>query len=266
MMDHNYLDALMHGELLPNKKSANANSIRKTKLENDLEKEIDAYVDDFKFEENSDQKTLLDPKAKRERMRREIKEAIKLPELSEQIEKAIGLLTSEGSQKLSQEANQKLISELSAASSHLSNLGLQEAGNQTLQSLTKISDESMNSVAEIAMGKFEEALYGDSQALFSFLSILNPGYSEYWLRLGITAQKSGNSDLASRAYAATLALEPDNLGARLFGAECFIQRGLQDEAKVEVAAAKNIIENTETDKMWKDLLADLESSLKSKHK
>jgi tetratricopeptide (TPR) repeat protein len=259
-----YLDALMHGEHPHKKKSSKEEQAPKSKIEIEQDKEIDSFVNAFEFEEDPERKSALDPKLKREKLKISIKEAMKMPELSHQMDTAIGLLFSEGSRYLSPEVHQKLVSDLTIASDELEDIGLEEAANSNLQTLSKMSEESVKGIQEIALAKFKEERYADSVSLFSLLSILNPGYSEYWFRLGIAAQKDGEFDLASRAYSATQSLDPDNIGAKLFAAECFIQRGLLHDAQAELAAAEAINKESKADKMWVDMISAIHEMLKEK--
>lgn len=259
-MDPQHLYAIMHGQYPGTKKPSKKEKIPKTKLDNELDKEIDAYVDGLEFDHNP----LTDSKLKRERMKLEIKEAMELSELSVQIAMAIKLLFTEGSRYLSENANKKLISDLSHGIENLEDITIAEAGSTQLQALSKISDDSMEAISKIAIAKCTEERYADCLALYSLLCILNPGDAEYWLRLGVVAQTSGNIDLASRAYAATLALDPNNVGARLFAAECFAQCNLVDKANAELATVKNMGKTIALDKMWLDLIPVVEDLIKEK--
>lgn len=261
-MDHNYLYALIHGELASKKKPDEKNEDEKNQLEIEVDKEIDTYVDNFVFNETPEQKALQNLKLRRESLRQELKEGVKLSEFSEMVEKAIDILSDEQTNQLSKEGNEQLSAALSRASSNLATIKSIEIGNATLQSITEISQDTMSLIAQAALAKFAQQMFGDSEALFSFLSILNPEYSEYWLRLGISAQKNENLDLASRAYTAASALDPDNIGARLFGADCLMERHLLEESKIELEAAKNIADNNAIDPMWRELITEIENNLK----
>ncbi|MBA2368507.1 MAG: hypothetical protein H0V82_05725 [Candidatus Protochlamydia sp.] len=258
-----YLNALMRGEQPYKKKPSTEEQAPKSKLEIEQAKEIDSFVNAFNFEEDHNQ-SLIDPKHKREKLKIAIKESMKMPELSKHIDRAVGILFKEGSRYLSSEVNQNLIVDLAQASDQLENIGLEEATSQNLQTLSKMSDESINGIQEIALAKFKEERYADSVSLFSLLSILNPGFSEYWFRLGIAAQKDNDLDLASRAYASAQLLDPTHIGAKLFAAECFVLRGLLDQAKADLAAAEAMSKETEIDKMWLDLISAIQGMLKEK--
>lgn len=230
----------------------------------DLDKEIDKYIDSLELEEDPEHKSLKSPEARKESMRIELKEAVKLPELSKDLETAINILFSEGGVYLSKEAYQTLIDDFSNASSIMIHTKLEDSGTDTLQHLAKISDESMKSIVEIAIAKFTEERYNDCFTLFSLLTILNPAYAEYWFRFGLAAQKCEKYELASRAYAAALELDPQLIGARLFGAECLIRRGLFSEAKQEIEIAKQFVAQNKVDQLWIDLIPTIEEIINKK--
>lgn len=260
MNDHEYLYALMHGEL--HGKKSMGDQAYKSKSEIELDKKIEAYVDEMAIEEDPDHKQLQDPKLKREKIKSEMKESLKLIEATLQMEKAVGILISEGLCYLSKEESEQLISDLFNAEQNFESMRGKETEDPNLQALTKISGGSMDAIAKMALAKFEEDRFGDSTALFYLLSFLNPNYFEYWFRLGIAAQKDGDIELALKAYAAALAIDSNNVEARIFSAECFFKKNHLSEAKSEIAALKEIVKNGEVDKMWVDLLSGIEALIK----
>jgi tetratricopeptide (TPR) repeat protein len=253
MENSNYLYAKMNGF----EKKSKSSQATLSQFDLDLEKEIDNYVDSLNLEEDPIHPSLQNAKARKESMKLEIKEAVKLPELSKNLNSALNLLFSEGSVYLTKEAYEQLIEDLSNASIML-NVKLEESGNDTLQHLANISDESMKSIVEVSIAKFTEERYQDCFSLFSLLTVLNPAYSEYWFRFGLAAQKCENYELASRAYAAALELDPQLVGARLFAAECFVRLGKISEARAEIETAKQFVAQNNVDPMWIDLIQAIE--------
>src|SRR5262245_28962184 len=138
-MDPIYLHALMHGEL---SKSPNQ---KKNQFDKDLEQEIDRYVNAMNLEEDPSH-GFQSTQAHRESIRMKIKEAIKLPELSESIGQAMTLLLEESKNYLSPQDCEKLFSEFSKAKDILSTIRLEETTKTQLQQLCKISDQSMQAI------------------------------------------------------------------------------------------------------------------------
>ncbi|MBS0654334.1 MAG: hypothetical protein JSR46_01025 [Verrucomicrobia bacterium] len=260
-MDPNYLKNTMQAKASKKEKSAAS----KDKFEQETERMIETYVDTLELEDDPAQNHLLNIKMRKERLKQEMREALKLPELSKQIESAIGLLLTEGARYLTREANQTLQSDLSHAAAQLEGIEREKTSSMNLQAITKISDASMKAITDMAIAKFTEERFQDCLCLFSFLTILDPGYSEYWLRLGIAAQQCENYEMASRAYAAALELDPGSISAHLFAAECFVKCVLLDKAKAELAAAKKIAESSTVDQTWLDLLSSIENMVRGQH-
>lgn len=188
----------------------------------------------------------------------------KINDLALQIKTALKVVFSEGSRYLSEKENDKLISELSKVKKNLDKIGIKDITETMLQPLAKISDESIYSIYQIAQAKFLEEENVECLALFSFLCHLNPDNAENWFRLGVAAQQNENFEMASRAYAAALMIDPKHVGAKIFSAECFAERNLYPEAKKELAAAKKLIKDVKTDQMWVDLLPVVEVTVNQK--
>lgn len=262
-MDPAYLHALMHGEISFKKKPAGSSekTASQSKLEKDLDREIDSFVESLVFEEDPSHQSLESPQIKRQKIKLELKEAAKMPELFNPVNNAIEVIFSEGQNYLSPDDFNTLVVELAVSTDHLSNAGLKETANSDLQTVGKISDTSIKALEGIAIAKFEQERYEDSLSLFCLLSILVPGYSEYWFRMGIAAQRCENLDLATKAYAITLDLDPENIGAMLFAAQCFIEKSLIDDAKAELALAKERLRSGGVDKVWLEFLRAIEATL-----
>ncbi|MBA3237813.1 MAG: hypothetical protein H0T62_05600 [Parachlamydiaceae bacterium] len=262
-MDRDELHARMHGNFASNSKEPSTQNDEKDRFQIAFEKEIDTYVDAMELEDDPNHKEFLPPKLRREKIKTELKAAAKMEELSRLLETAVKLLISEGADYLAPETYQQLTADLSNAYTQIENINLDHPAEIDIPSAVQLSNESLLAIATIATKKFANESYMDCLSLFSFLSVLHPEHPEYWFRLAIAAQKVGNLDMASRAYAAVSELDPQHIGARLFGAECFLQRDLKNEAKAEVEAAKEIAKNNQIEKMWLELLPQIEILVKS---
>jgi tetratricopeptide (TPR) repeat protein len=259
-MDPSYLNALMHGEISFKKKPSVEE--KESKLEDEMSKEIDGFVESYPFEEDPVRPSLLSEKAKRDRMKMELRDKKMHMKSSQAISTAMDLLFSESPHYLSREASEQLLLELSESNDYLADIGIKNVADSNLQELANISDSSMIAIANIASAKFEEGSNEDSLALYSLLCIFNPEIPEFWFRMGILAKKSDKIELALKAFAAVLKLDRNNIGARLFAAECFLLQKLPEEAKVELAAAKEITKTLEVDQMWLDFILAIEDLMK----
>jgi tetratricopeptide (TPR) repeat protein len=261
-MDPAYLHALMHGEISFKKKPANMDedASPKNKLEKDLEKEIDTFVNGLEFDEDPSRPSFQSPKLKRQKIKLELNEASKMPDLFDPVNTAIEVIFSEGTKYLSQAEYDTLVVELAVSTEYLANIGTGEA-EKDIQTAAQISNVSIKALEKIAVAKFEEERYPESLGLLCLLSVLVSGNAEYWFRLGIAAQRCENLELASKAYGVASDLNRDNIGARLFAAQCFIDRSLLDEAKKQISEAKDLVKKGPVDQVWLDFLRALENTL-----
>lgn len=85
------LSAMMHGEFLK-KKSSKESDVQKSQLEKEIDDEIDSFVDGMELIEDPAHNALQNTKMKRESMKLKIKEDIKIPELAQCIDNAMGIL------------------------------------------------------------------------------------------------------------------------------------------------------------------------------
>lgn len=255
------LSAMLRGEL-SSTKPVQKEVKEKTRLEKEMDKEIDAYLETMEFPE--DPRSLESGKMKKESMRLKLKEEIKMPELSGLIDSAMRLLYTEGKQFFSIEIYEKLISDFNASGQKLAALGVKELADVNLQTVAGLSNQTMESIFDFGLESYKAEQYANSLALFTLLSLFNPGNADIWLRLGIAAEKSDKIDLALRSYAAALDLDPSNIGARLFSAECYLLRHHYEEAGKELMEAKILMKETKPDQVWVDFLASLENEIKTK--
>jgi tetratricopeptide (TPR) repeat protein len=253
------MDPYLHAIMRPQPKKEK----KKSPLDMAIDNQIDSFLDTHNLEEDN-HSGLQSHEQKKQKMKVEIEESLKLPELAKQVETAVKILTSEGAKYLSKEANQLLLSELNTASELIPNVNAEIISEMSLQAFAKISDDSMQAIAEIGNAKFSEGSYSDSLALFSLLSLLNPGYSEFWVRLGIAAYHCGNYDLALCAYLAAEGLDPHSMNIRLFVAECYLMLSQMDKAREELAAAKAIKDSSPQEQVWLDLLKEIEGKIEVK--
>ncbi|MBA2369025.1 MAG: tetratricopeptide repeat protein [Candidatus Protochlamydia sp.] len=257
-MDPAYLNALMHGEISLKKKA----SPEESKLEVEMAKEIDNFAESYSIEENPNHPSLLSEKAKRDRMKMELKEKMSATQSSLTIDNAMDLLFSESHRYLSREDSEQLLQELSESIDFLNDIGIENFAEANLQELANISDSTIVAIAGIAATKFAEGSYEDSLSLYSLLCIFNPAITEFWFRMGILTKKMGKIELALRAFAAVLELDPNHIGARLFAAECYLLQKQLEEAKFELAAAKEIVATTEVEQMWLDYILVIDDLIK----
>lgn len=240
-----YLQAMMTGQL--NKKD---------QFEESIEQEVDQYITSLSIEHEPN--LLMTPSMRKAKIKAELKEELKMVELAELNSNAFLLLRTDSLPFLARVLHEEMLKEFDQAEQHMEKLDLSGEVPPILQSLLGFSDETMGAILAVAIGMYQAERYRDCLSLFTLLTTLVQDNFEYWFRLGIAAQKCEDLDLALKAYAIAICLNPDLMEARLFSAECYLAQGNRDDAAEEIQAAKATCENNDIDSVWLDLLASLE--------
>lgn len=257
-----YLDALMHGEIIPSKKTGLIQKKEKSKFDLSIEKHINKYIDSLNLEVEYGRNSLVSPAMKRAQLREELKSALIMPELEKFLSEAFNAILTSHHHYLSPEMCKQMENEFLGIEEEIEKINFNELPEENYQTLFKISDAVMDGILTIAIEKYKEQEYPLSLAIFTLLTSLNAGNYDYWYRLGITAQKCENYQLALKAYEIALDISPDLIGALLFSSECYIRLDQKDTAKQYFIKAKEIASSTqELDEMWKSLISKIEEVL-----
>lgn len=256
-----YLDALMHGEIIPSKKVAAIPKQEKSKFDLSIENHINKYIDSLNLEIEYGRNPLTSPAMKRAQLREELKAALKMPEFEKFLSEAFNALLTNHHHYLQPEICNQMGQEFHGIEEEIEKIDFNEPPDENYQTLFKISDAVMDGILTIAKAKYNEQEYALSLAIFTLLTSLNAGNYDYWYRLGITAQKCENYPLALKAYDIALEMSPDLIGALLFSCECHIRLDQKDAAKQRFIKAKEIASNQELDEMWKSLMSKVERAL-----
>lgn len=250
-----YLQALMQGEILK-KSVASAVKEKKNRFELETDKAIDAHLATLAFDQQDPSfDKFTTPEMKKARIRAELREQAKISELSQFIEQAFNILTSQGEKYLAKEKFELLNEDFAAGHEALEKIDLNIIPSENFQSLLHFSELTINSIFEMAVAKFNELQYPDSLALFILLNTLNPENADFWLRAGILAQKCENYELAIRLYSAAEAIDPSLLGPWVFSIDCYLKQDLKPEAQTAYAEAMKIGEASPIDDEWKEMLS-----------
>ena len=94
----------------------------------------------------------------------------------------------------------------SVSSLELVGIGVEE--NVYPQQQYKVTDEVLKNYFTAATELFHENNYGDARDAFTFLTFLNPSYSEFWIGLGLAEQSFEKYESASVAYQVAEMLDP----------------------------------------------------------
>ncbi len=234
----------------------------KDKFEEAIEKNLDDYIATISIKEEN---LLESAEMKKKRLKEEMREALSMDWMEPYLILAFDILFNESKQYLDESENQLIVDQFSKISDKLNQLDL-STSFKNYQSYLNISNDSMEAVWKIALAKYVAGEYKKCTALFVLLAALASDESEYWLRMGISAQEDGDFQLALRAYLATLSLDPNHLGARLMAIECFLATDQLASAEAEYLEAQKIVENAdknEIDPISIELLNKIEEVIKN---
>ncbi|MGZ6298436.1 MAG: hypothetical protein ACXWM2_03480, partial [Parachlamydiaceae bacterium] len=117
----------------------------------------------------------------------------------------------------------------------------------------------MSAILEMAIQCFVSEEFDSCLSILILLTTLAQENPDYWLRLGIVAQKTENYSLALKAYGITLELVPSAVAPLLFSVECYLLNGQPEKASEAIEEVKKIALTTEQDLIWLDLLAKVEA-------
>ncbi len=258
-----YLEAMMHGDFTPKDKKSDEVTPPPAKDSFDIaiEKQIDAYIDSLNLEEEFGKSTLISPEMKKKQIREEMKANLKMPEIEGYITAAFKALRSEGEHYLGAELYKEMIDEFDVIIPKLEVMDLSQPVEENFQTLLNISDEVMTGIFGMAIEKYKEGDYSTSLSIFTLLTTLDSGNSEYWYRLGIASQRFENYDMALKAYETSIELEPDLMEAYLFASECCLHKGDLEGAKVFFKKGKELADAQELDEVWSTLIKEIASVL-----
>lgn len=250
-----YLQALMQGEILK-KSIGSAAKEKKNRFERATDKAIDAYIEKLTFDESDPSvNKFSSPEMQRTQIGAELREQAKASELSQFIEQAFKISTSEGENYLGKEKYELMNEEFASGYDALLEIDLNTIPTENFQSLLHFNESTIDSIFEIAVAKFNELQYPDSLALFILLTTLNSENPDFWHRAGILAQKCENYELAARLYKAAMAIDPSLLGPWVFSIDCYLKQEMKSEALAVYTEAIKIGNASEIDNEWKEMLS-----------
>jgi tetratricopeptide (TPR) repeat protein len=208
---------------------------------NEIDRQIKMAVD-VAMSERRPQVNLLPDRVRRAQLEEEFRRSIHSPELSQQLALAFDIIV-KGRRYLDSTSYSMMLAELAKVATHLDIIEVEELSNSSFKNLLKISDESMDSLTKIAIGKYEEGAFPDSFAIYTLLATLSPENTNYWFCVGITAQECEKYELALKAYEVTSLYDPRFIEPRLFAVEYHLKLGEFEDAETRFAEAKIILDD-----------------------
>lgn len=176
----------------------------------------------------------------------ELKELVDSYELDQHISIAVKFLMTD----------QRLLPTFKKMNEKLAKVDPDQNFSEELAQFFQLDEGLLDEIYEIGINKFKEEDYAVSLGCFVLLSSLDSLNEDYWYNEGIVAQKCGNYALALKAYSSALALDPNLIGALLFSAQCYLEKGLLEKASEALESAQNL-EN----EGWETLISTLQAQL-----
>lgn len=252
MIDPSLFD-MMHGVTSKKKKKIDKNS-EDPVIEETIQREVDRLM----AEEDPTANQLLPKEAKRAKIEQEVRAFADHTEFGKYIASAYSIFETEVTE------DQTLQKSLSELKKKLNQLDLkEELSDEKLQAILALPEEVQNSILKIGITKFTEEKFEESLAVFTFLTAVADEEPDYWYRLGLVAQKAGHLDLAINALKTVSDLAPDFIGAHLYEAECYLNNGMINEAKLELDEAKKCFHTTDEKEKWRDQMFEIEDLIKT---
>jgi len=111
---------------------------------------------------------------------------------------------------------------------------LQAAGTED----TAVDTPAGASAYDTAKAAVDAKDYATAKPLLVQLTLDEPGNADAWNLLGYSNRKLGVMDAAAVAYETALTLNPEHLGALEYQGEMYVETGMIDKAKANLATLK----------------------------
>lgn len=252
----------LHGD--PNKKEDQSSSQNEKKDEFEIaeDKLLDDFIDKFSLLESSQQNKLIPDSIKREKLKEELKSSVKCLDFDINLGPAFETLLKAKPPYIEENSYDEMMSQLSNISTYVDTIDFSQPIEESFSNLFHISQTTMKTIFEIGLTKYNEEEFNSSLSIFYLLSTLDRDNADYWYRLGIVSLEIENLAQALQAFAFTLFINPDLLGARIFSAQCYLKLKEIDDAKAELAEIKKNSAKISSEPIWRELIANIEYEIK----
>lgn len=197
------------------------------------------------------------PTAHSQKLKLLIRDEAKQYGFNKEIKNAINLIAMDSTNLTPQEAEQ-IKSDLFKLKKYIDELSIDTNLAENLIQNAAFSQESIDLIFNLAIKKYENENLEECLCLFLLLSFLDATNSEYWYRAGIAAQIFNKYELALTLYTESLMCNPDNIAAKIFSIECYLNLGLMTEAIELLEELKHSIESIELEDKWISIIEQLE--------
>ncbi len=255
-----YLQAMMHGDHV-SKNRPTATTSPKDKFDLAAEKYIKEYIDSLNLEIEYAQNAFVTPAMKKAEVRAAFLEKLKATEEDIFLLEAFNFIKLNESQYFDDESHKEILEEFKKLEELIEKMNPTDHFPEEIHSFFNFDVNIGDKISLIAIQLFQEENYRMSVSLFILLTTFLPENYEFLFRLGIAAQKCELYDLALKAYSEALKIDEELIGAKLFLVECYLEKNLIEEAKLQLIEAKQLVlkSESEVDEMWINFIKELEN-------
>jgi tetratricopeptide (TPR) repeat protein len=205
------------------------------------------------------QNQLSSPVQKRIKAELDVKSLFEKLGLRGHILTTIQTVLDDGRKYLSQDEYEAVKENFKEAKSSLEKVDPKALVEMNVDQILGLTEHTIESIFKIGSAKCQEGDYPIALSLFVVLTVLQPSDFDLWHRTAIIAQGVEDFDLALRAYTEATRLNKGLIEAYIFSVECYLMKGLQQDAKEAYLKAEKAIEEAtspvheETRKLLDDL-------------
>ena len=252
-MSDPYLMAMMRGEFSGQKTKA---TVPKDKFDMAAEKYLEQYVETLDLEIDDGRNQLDTLEVKKARMCLQIMSELRFKELDSLVIKGLKYVVAEGAQFLDQGLYGAMLDQFTEMGEHLEDLDFDKPEN--FNDWSNLTQDVLDGIVRIGIAAYGRGQYALCLSMFALLASVKSDNADYWLRLGIAAQKNEDYELALKAYTFAIKINPVLIEARLFSAECYLKKSLVQNAKEELVEAKELSKIVQLDETLSAFLSVME--------
>jgi len=132
---------------------------------------------------------------------------------------------------------------------------MREGGS--LQEVLEISQETLETLYQVARHVYEQQHYEEASGLFCLLSLLNPAYTLFWIGLGNSEYVLEKYNEALLAYSFASQTDNANPFCHIYSARCHIRLNNIAAAKLSLAIAESLSRDPKIQKEIENLKEEI---------
>ena len=230
------------------------------KYEQVLEELANQYAEEV-YNDQEPGSQFMTPEVKKNKYKEEFKNSVRLEEFEKDLVQAVSILINEGERFLEKPEWENLQNELINCKKTLAELSYEDDLPDVLYPSLGMSQRSLHAIDSIARELYRLQEYSKTASLNVFLITLDGTNANYWYNLGMSLQDAGNYEKAISAYACCRVLDPKNIGAYLFSAECYLTQGNKQEALLDLEDGERLVEKLTDSTPWDSFITTLKECL-----